>query len=104
MDNPRPSLEIRRFHDICPDRNGVLKLSFMNWELRLTYETVQVPVIAVFTKLDQFRRDVKIKLEDEGREVTNLDVEVEHIFGEHYQADLGGSPLFVRLGSKDFSL
>jgi hypothetical protein len=60
-----------------------------------------VPVIAVFTKYDQFKRDIKMKLEDENRE-TDLDTEVEKIFDQHYLASLGGDPPFVRLESEDF--
>jgi hypothetical protein len=61
-------------------------------------------VIAVFTKFDQFKRDVKMKLEDEGRDLEpNLNEEVDSIFREHYQAMLGEAPLFVRLESEDFS-
>jgi hypothetical protein len=42
----------------------------------------QVPVIAVFTKYDQFKRDTKMKLQDEGRdpEIMDLDAEVENVF------------------------
>jgi hypothetical protein len=60
-----------------------------------------VPVIAVFTKYDQFRRDIKMKLEDENRE-TDLDAEVEKVFEQHYLAGLGGHPPFVRLESEDY--
>jgi hypothetical protein len=34
MDNDRPSLDLRILNDICPERNGASKHSFMN--LRLT--------------------------------------------------------------------
>jgi len=78
MDNDRPSLELRHFGDICPDK--------------------QVPVIAVFTKFDQFKRDIKMKLEDDGRDPeTDLDAEVEGVFQRHYLAGLAGSPPFIRL-------
>ena len=62
----------------------------------------QVPVIAVFTKYDQFKRDTKMKLQDEGRdpEMMDLDAEVENIFKLHYLASLNGSPPFVRLESE----
>ena len=30
MDNDRPSLEVRHFHDICPDKNGMSNRNFMN--------------------------------------------------------------------------
>ena len=62
----------------------------------------QVPVIAVFTKFDQFKRDIKMKLEDEGRDPEmDLDSEVENNFKQHYLAGLNSSPPFIRLESKD---
>jgi hypothetical protein len=81
--------------------------------LGLTCEIFQVPVIAVFTKFDQFKRDMEMKLEDQhdpnatpddqGHDpLANLDDEVEKVFGIEYKARLGGSPLFVRLESKFF--
>ena len=58
-------------------------------------------MIAVFTKFDQFKRNIEIKLEDEGRDPeTDLNNEVESIFREHYQAGLGETSLFVRLESE----
>jgi len=60
-----------------------------------------VPVIAVFTKYDQFKRDIKMKLEDEGRDPEmDLNAEGENIFNQHYLASLNGPP-FVRLESED---
>jgi len=65
----------------------------------------EVPVIAVFTKFDQFKREIRFKFEDKSHDPgTDLNEEVESLFREHYQARLGESPLFVRLESKDFSL
>jgi hypothetical protein len=65
----------------------------------------KVPVIAVFTKFDQFKREIKFKLEDGSRDPgTDVNEEVERLFGEHYQACLQGSRWFVRLGSEDFAL
>jgi len=64
--------------DICPDKN--------------------VPVIAVFTKFDQFKHDIKMKLEDEGRDPgTDHDAEMERVFNQYYLASLSGPPPFVRL-------
>jgi hypothetical protein len=64
----------------------------------------QVPVIAVFTKYDQFRRDIKMKLEDQlegrGTEI-DLNAEVESKFSQHYLASLNGPPPFIRLESED---
>ena len=63
----------------------------------------QVPVIAVFTKYDQFKRNITMKLMGEGRDLgTHFDIEVESVFNRHYLARLSGSPAFVRLESKDF--
>jgi hypothetical protein len=66
----------------------------------------QVPVIAVFTKFDQFKREIRFRLEDEGRETHDNPVffsnEVERIFHEHYLGSLRGSPPFVRLESEYF--
>jgi len=58
----------------------------------------QVPVIAVFTKFDQFRHNIRMKLEDEGG--MDLNTEVENIFNQHYLARLNGPPLFIRLESE----
>ena len=58
-------------------------------------------MIAVFTKYDQFKLDIKMKLEDEGRDVgTHFDTEVESVFGRYYLASLSGPPPFVRLESE----
>jgi hypothetical protein len=60
-------------------------------------------VIAVFTKYDQFKRDIKIMLEDQHRgQETQLDAEVENIFNRHYLANLTGPPPFIRLESEAF--
>ena len=61
----------------------------------------QVPVIAVFTKYDQFKRDIKMKLQDEGHD-SEMDpnAEVENIFKWHYLAGLNGPPPFIRLESE----
>ena len=56
-------------------------------------------MIAVFTKYDQFKRDVMRKLEDQHRDTALLNNEMERIFGEYYLANLG-SPPFVCLESK----
>ncbi|KAH8991772.1 hypothetical protein EDB86DRAFT_2806429 [Lactarius hatsudake] len=77
MDNQRPQLDLKFFHDICPERN--------------------VPVIAVFTKYDQFRRNVRMHVQDFGSPDDDvLDVE-EKQFQEHYVSPLGDDVRFVRL-------
>jgi hypothetical protein len=61
-------------------------------------------VIAVFTKYDQFRRDIKIKLEDQHRDhESQLDAEVEGVFNRYYLASLTGPPPFLRLEGEVFN-
>jgi hypothetical protein len=63
-------------------------------------------VIAVFTKRDQFKREVKMKLEDQhGDEVDQalVDREMEGIFKQYYLANLGEAPRFVCLESESFT-
>ena len=75
------------------------------YELGLTWGFSQVPVIALFTKYDQFRRNIKMRLEDEGRDPKiYLDAKVESVFQEYYLAALSGRcgpPPFIRLESED---
>ena len=61
----------------------------------------QVPVIAVFTKYDQFRRNIRMNLDDEGHDLEiDLDAEVENRFNQQYLASLDGPPPFIRLESR----
>lgn len=67
-----------------------------------------MPVIAVFTKHDQFRRDIGQKLQDPSQypDPKPLDTEVERIFHERYLTPLAGppqfeSPPFIRLESEE---
>ena len=32
MDNDRPSLNLKHFDDVCPDKNGMSKFDIMNWD------------------------------------------------------------------------
>jgi hypothetical protein len=59
-------------------------------------------VIAVFTKYDQFRREINMKLEDQHRDSAHVDDEVKTIFNEHFLGSLKESAPFVRLESKYF--
>ena len=66
----------------------------------------QVPVIAVFTKFDQFRKDIRMKLEDQDRDADDpavLNAEMETIFNKEFLTNLKGSPPIVRLESEDFT-
>ena len=65
---------------------------------RLTHQ-FQVPVIAVFTKHDQFLRNVKIYLEDYGNPGDSISDTAERQFKEHYLRHLGDGARFVRLES-----
>jgi hypothetical protein len=101
MDKDRPSLDLKHFGDVCPDNNGRSICGL--YELRFTSRIFQVPVIAVFTKFDQFRREVRMKLEDQHRDPEmDLDVEMESIFNQHYLGSLRGPPPFIRLESENF--
>ena len=57
-------------------------------------------MIAVFTKYDQFKRDVGMKLEDQDRDSALLDDEMERIFNKEFLANLKGTPPSVRLESE----
>jgi len=63
-------------------------------------------VIALFTKYDQFKRDIKIKLEDEHyHQELDIGAEVERVFEQHYLAKLtssSGPPPFILLESENF--
>jgi hypothetical protein len=59
-------------------------------------------VIAVFTKYDQFKREIKMKLEDQNRDPAHFDDDVESVFNEQFLGNLKGSSPFVRLESKAF--
>ena len=73
------------------------------FKLGLTREIFQVPVIALFTKYDQFKRDIKMKLEDEpNHPETDIDAEVKRVFEQHYLARLSGPPPFMCLESENF--
>jgi hypothetical protein len=62
----------------------------------------QVPVITVFTKYDQFKRDISFKLEDKGRDPrTDLEDEAESVFQKQYLASIGRTLPFVRLESEN---
>jgi hypothetical protein len=61
-------------------------------------------VIAVFTKYEQFKREIRMKLEDQHRyQETQLDAEVESVFNQHYLAKLTGPPPSIHLESEVFT-
>jgi len=79
MDNQRPQLDLKFFHDICPDQN--------------------VPVVVVFTKYDQFLHNVEMHLVDYPNDYPDSDVSevAEKQFQEYYLHPLGDDVRFVRL-------
>jgi hypothetical protein len=101
----RPELDLRYFVDLCPEKYGMSQCDPI--KLVLTSENFQVPVIAVFTKYEQFRVDIQMKLEDQpqhpGQE-SNLDIEVDRVLNQKYlaflQNDAPQPPPFVRLESE----
>ena len=58
-----------------------------------------VPLIAVFTKYDQFKDNIEIDLERDGRVnwETEAHTEAERVFQEQYLGKLSGMPHFARL-------
>ena len=56
-------------------------------------------MIAVFTKYDQFKDNIEIRLKRGGRAnwETEAPVEAERVFQDEYLGKLGGTPHFVRL-------
>jgi len=79
MDNHRPQLDLKFYKDICPDQN--------------------VPIIVVFTKYDQFLRNVEMHLSDYPNEYpdSNVSEVAEKQFQEHYVHPLGDGVIFVQL-------
>ena len=99
MDGHRPGLDLRFHKDICPDQNGALLGAFTTM---IFTQHFQVPVIAVFTKYDQFLRNVKMDVMDNPD--TYLDRSVSEVakelFQEHYLHPLGDDVGYVQLQSK----
>jgi hypothetical protein len=62
----------------------------------------QVPVIAVFTKYDQFLHNVKMDVDDDPDKYLNRSVSevTEEQFQEHYVFPLGDDASYVRLESE----
>jgi hypothetical protein len=108
MDNARPSLDLANFDKVCPDKDikGTSKFHFLKPGQSMRVLISAVPVIAVFTKYDQFRRETIFRLEDQGVDTSTdparLDAEIEKIFNEQYLAKLTGSAPVVHLESENF--
>jgi hypothetical protein len=58
-------------------------------------------VIAVFTKYDQFKNDIEMRLEDQPRDTeAQPHVEIDRVFHQSYLANLKGAPPYICLESK----
>ncbi|KAF8256781.1 hypothetical protein EI94DRAFT_190853 [Lactarius quietus] len=79
MDGHRPGLDLKHYDKICSDPN--------------------VPVIAVFTKYDQFLCNVEMDMFDEPDKYPDGDVYqvAEKLFQDHYLHPLGDDVKYVRL-------
>ncbi|KAN0134473.1 hypothetical protein V8E53_007619 [Lactarius tabidus] len=79
MDNQRPELDLKFYKDICLDEN--------------------VPVIVVFTKYDQFLRNVEMQVLDYPDEYPdgNVTDAAGKLFREHYLDPLGDDVKYVQL-------
>jgi hypothetical protein len=71
MDGHRPGLDLKFHKDICPDKNGA---SLCTLTTVFFMQHFQVPVIAVFTKHDQFLRNVKMEVDDDPDKYLNRSV------------------------------
>jgi hypothetical protein len=107
MDNARPSLDLENFGKICPDKNidSTSKPNSMSDSEAGHDGNFPVPAIVVFTKYDQFKREINFRLEDRGLDTSTdpalLDTEAENVFNKEYLAKLTGSPPVVRLESEN---
>ncbi|KAH9066185.1 hypothetical protein EDB87DRAFT_693920 [Lactarius vividus] len=79
MDNQRPEMDLKHYGDLCIN------------------DSASVPTIVIFTKYDQFRRNVQIHVEDFGSPDDNVSDVAERQFQEHYLYPLGDGVRFVRL-------
>jgi hypothetical protein len=101
MDEQRPYLDMKHFNDICPDKNGM----FGCHNIRVGFDKAcfNVPMIAVFTKYDQFRRDVRMNLEDKGKLIGDTSAtvasEVEKVFHDEFLGKLQGAPKHICMES-----
>ena len=99
MDGHRPGLDLKFYKDICSDQNGA---SFRTFIMVFFMQHFQVPVIAVFTKYDQFLRNVKIDVLDYPDHYLNRSVSevAKERFQEHYLHPLGEDVQYVQLESE----
>ena len=87
MDGHRPDLDLKFYKDICPDQNGVSLQTIMT----ILLKHFKVPIIVVFTKYDQFLRNVKMEVMDYPDKYLDRSVSevAKEQFQEHYLHPLG---------------
>jgi hypothetical protein len=97
MDNQRPELDLKFYKDICPDKSGALLQTFVT----ISNASLEVPIIIVFTKYDQFLRNVEMQVLDYPDEYPdgNVSKAAGKLFQEHYLDPLGDDVKYVRLES-----
>ncbi|KAH9019998.1 hypothetical protein EDB84DRAFT_1565852 [Lactarius hengduanensis] len=84
------------FHDSRGVESGSkTELAILQAFIERKYQNV--PVVVIFTKYDQFRRNVKIDLDDYGNPDDSVSEVAERRFQEHYLRPLGDHVGFVRL-------
>ena len=95
----RPKLDLKHFENICPDESGMSKYDHMKLTLKIGIS--QVPVIAVFTKYDQFRHGIETGLENQDRDAkAQLHVEIDRVFKQEYLDNLKETPPYICLESE----
>ena len=102
MDDHRPGLNIKFYENICPDQNGALLRTVMTvFNQGLTHH-FEVPVIAVFTKYDQFLFNVEMDVLDDPDKYpdSNISQVAEKRFQDYYLLPLGDEVKYVRLESE----
>jgi hypothetical protein len=74
----------------------------MNIHDRVLMEHLEVPIIAVFTKYDQFLHNVKMDVSDDPATYSNRSVSevADELFQKHYLCPLGDNVRYVRLESE----
>ena len=99
MDGHRPGLDLKFHKDICPDQNGASLRTFVTGFFTQHF---QVPVIAVFTKYDQFLFNVEMDVSDDPDKYLNKSVSevAKEQFQEHYLRPLGDDVRYVQLESE----
>ena len=96
MDNQRPSLDLKYFNDICADENGAS--CFCCDSVCCFHWSMAVPIIAVFTKYDQFKLNVEMNLEEDSLPEV-VEEKAKELFQAEYLGMISGQPRYITLES-----